>query len=445
MSACMDVSEREEALRGAREGGLDAVVDVGVDAASSRAAVGLAGESDLVFATCGIHPNSDYAGDLEEIRALLAEPRVAAVGEIGLDGYRDSVPMDAQRERFSAQLDLAEECGLPAIIHSREAEAECIRGAMSRPKLKGVFHSFTGSASQVAEIMEGGFFVSFTGVVTYPSAGSLREAAKEALLDQLLLETDSPFLAPQAVRGKRNQPSYVVHTARVLAELLGYTLEDVVRATRVNARLLFGMGGLPPEPSVAYKIRDCLYLNITNQCSNDCTFCLRQWQDYHAGHYLRLKSEPSAQEVIAAIGDPSEYREVVFCGFGEPTENLPVLIEVGKWLKGRGASVRLDTNGQGDLVSRVDVVKAISGFVDKVSVSLNGADAETYANLCRPRLGIAAYDSVVNFIRRAVGVIPEVEVTAVEMPGVDVEACRRIAKEAGAGFRTRKFRRRRRL
>jgi len=444
LSACMDAEEREEALRTARESGLEAIVDVGIDAADSEAAAGLAKASDLVFAACGVHPNTRN-GDLEEVRRLLPQPRVVAVGETGLDGYRDSVPMDVQRERFEAHLDLAEEFGLPAMIHSRDAETECVGRAVARPKLKAVFHSFSGGASEAARIMAEGFFISFTGVVTFPSAGRLRETAKEAGVDQLLLETDSPFLAPQPERGKRNRPSYVEHSARVLADLLGYSVEDVVRATTVNARLLFNLGGLPTEPAVAYKIRNSLYLNITNRCGNDCTFCMRQWQDYHAGHFLKLKSEPSAAQVIAAIGDPTEYDEVVFCGFGEPTENLPVLIEVGKWLKLKGAAVRLDTNGQGDLINRIDVVKAISGIVDKVSVSLNAVDAETYVGLCRPRHGVAAYDSVVNFIRRAAKALPEVEVTAVEVPGVDVEACRRMAEETGAKFRKRKFRGRRRV
>ena len=442
----MDASEREEALRSASEAKVEAIVDVGIDVASSRASAGLAAESDLVFAACGIHPNSEEScGGVEGIRRLLGNPRVVAVGEIGLDGYRESVPLDRQRKRFDAQLDLAEEVSAPAIIHSREAEGECIRAAKNHRWLKAVFHSFTGSGSEAAEIVDEGFFISFTGIVTFPSAGAVLEGVKQARLDQLLLETDSPFLAPQAVRGKRNRPSYVMHTARVVADLLGYTVEDVVRATTLNARLLFGLGGLPPEPAIAYRIRDSLYLNITNRCSNNCTFCLRNLQDYHVGHYLKLESEPNGEEVIAAIGDPGGYKEVVFCGFGEPTEKLAVLLDVARWLKRQGAFVRLDTNGQGDLINGLDVAKAVSGIVDKVSVSLNAADAETYQKLCRPRFGIAAYDSVVDFIKRAGAVIPEVEVTAVEVPGLEVEGCRRLAERMGAGFRRRKFRGRRRL
>jgi len=135
----------------------------------------------------------------------------------------------------------------------------------------------------------------------------------------------------------------------------------------------------------------------------------------------------------------------VFCGLGEPTEKLSVVLEVGRWLKEHGAVVRLDTNGQGDLINGKNVLASLRGIVDKVSVSLNGSDAETYQRVCRSRFGAAAYGSVIEFIRRAVKVIPDVEVTSVQLPGVDIDACRHVAESLGARFRKRRLLRQRRL
>jgi len=446
LSACMEDAERRKALSSAAEAGLEGVIDVGIDLPSSRAAAELASCSPLVFAAAGIHPNAeDGGGDLSQLRRLLTKPRVVAVGETGLDRSRQTVPADLQWTRFEYHLSLAEELSLPAIIHSREAEADCISAARQRRELKAVFHSFTGAPKEVEDIIEAGFFISFTGIVTFPSAEKVRGAARLVPIDRLLLETDSPYLAPQPVRGKPNQPAYVLHTAEKLAEILGYSVRDVLRATSVNARLLFGLGGLPAEPALAYPIRDSLYLNITSRCSNDCTFCLRKFTDYVAGHRLRLENEPTARDVIAAVESPLEYKEVVFCGLGEPTEKLSVVLEVGRWLKEHGAVVRLDTNGQGDLINGKNVLASLRGIVDKVSVSLNGSDAETYQRVCRSRFGAAAYGSVIEFIRRAVKVIPDVEVTSVQLPGVDIDACRHVAESLGARFRKRRLLRQRRL
>ncbi|MBP1687158.1 MAG: hydrolase TatD [Deltaproteobacteria bacterium] len=192
---------------------------------------------------------------------------------------------------------------------------------------------------------------------------------------------------------------------------------------------------------IAYRIGNALYLNITNACTLACGFCPKTQGDYTVkGHQLHLSHQPSFEEVVEAIGDPTMYEEVVFCGYGEPTLRLALLKRVAAWLKERGVRVRLNTDGLANLVHRRNVVLELRGLVDTVSVSLNAQNEALYNEHCQPsRAG--AYAACKAFIRAAVAQLPEVVVTALDgLPGVDIEECRRIAEqELGARFRRRVY------
>jgi TatD DNase family protein len=193
--------------------------------------------------------------------------------------------------------------------------------------------------------------------------------------------------------------------------------------------------------TIAYELGDALYLNLTSRCPNDCVFCARRDDFRLWGYDLRLAREPEVAEVIAAIGDPRDYDEVVFCGFGEPTLRADLVSGAARWLKERGARrVRLNTNGLADRVAGRDVLADLAGVLDAVSVSLNAQDAATYDRLCRPTVP-DAYAAVLAFLERAPRFIPEVTATIVDVPGVDEEACRRIADSLGARFHVRGRRR----
>lgn len=191
---------------------------------------------------------------------------------------------------------------------------------------------------------------------------------------------------------------------------------------------------------VAYELSGALYLNITNRCTNRCQFCLRQYGPGVGGHDLWLEREPGAAAVVDAIGDPLRYREVVFCGYGEPLLRLDVVLAVCRFLKERGAAVRVDTNGQANLVHGRNIVADLAGVVDRVSISLNAHTAGLYNQLCRPRYGEAAYQAVLDFARESRRFIPEVTLSVVEFGPVDVKRCREIADELGVGFRVRRHR-----
>ena len=254
--AHLDVEEFSDDLPAviarAREASVDAVICPGITADSSEAAVGVAADNGEVFAAVGIQPN--YSGeaapdDWDRIVSLTDKPRVVAVGETGLDRHWDFTPFDLQRDYFERHLRLAQDRGLPIIIHCREAEDDLLpmlRQAVDRAPIAGALHAFSGDPSFAAECLELGLHVSFAGPVTYTNKKfeTLRAAARSIPDDRLLIETDSPYLVPHPLRGKqkRNEPANLVHTARRLAELRGCPLEELAALTRANARRLFGLG-----------------------------------------------------------------------------------------------------------------------------------------------------------------------------------------------------------
>jgi TatD DNase family protein len=215
--------------------------------------VAIAGEFPLVYAAVGIQPN--YAaqakpGDWESIERLAADSRVVAIGETGLDRYWDYAPFDVQLDYFQRHIALADDLNLPFVVHCRDAEADVVeqlRLAARHGPLKGVMHSFTGSLETARACLELGLYISFAGMVTYKKSQALRDVVKELPLDRILVETDSPYLAPQPMRGKRNEPSFVRVTANTLAELAGISQDEFARQTTANACRLFGFGIAVPR------------------------------------------------------------------------------------------------------------------------------------------------------------------------------------------------------
>jgi TatD DNase family protein len=235
--------DRATAIERAAAAGVARMVEIGYNLESSRAAVALAEQDAHIFAVVGIQPHYAAEADdawLAEVRSLAAHPRVVAIGEIGLDYYHDRAPHDAQERLFRAQLSLARELDMPVVIHSRDAQADTVRilrdAARGQP---GIMHSFSGDWAYAEACLEVGFMLSFSGPVTFAKAAELHEAARRAPLDRILTETDSPYLAPHPLRGKRNEPANVRLVAARLAELRGIALEELARAVWANATAIF--------------------------------------------------------------------------------------------------------------------------------------------------------------------------------------------------------------
>jgi TatD DNase family protein len=218
---------------------------IGTRAADSEAAAELAaGESGLV-AAAGIHPNDVAEAEPDEwdrITRLVVSGRVAAIGETGLDWYRDSAPRELQREFFDRHIRLGQSLGLPVVVHTRDSirdTIDTVREALARGPLTAVLHAFTGTEAEAVEAVSLGCYLGFAGMVTFRSAASLREVAAVVPADRMLIETDSPFLSPEPLRGRRNEPAHVVHTARCLAIARGVSLERLAAETTANARRVF--------------------------------------------------------------------------------------------------------------------------------------------------------------------------------------------------------------
>lgn len=438
-------------LKRAADSGVHSIITVGCDLESSRASVRLANESvraqsspetPRIYAGVGVHPHdaSDLTPEVvKELRILAQHENVVAIGETGLDYFRNRSPREHQLEAFRTQICLAKECGKPLIIHDRDAHADILEvmRAENAHECGGVLHCFSADVAMAQACVDMGFYISFTGNITYPKNEMLRDVIRHIPLERIMVETDCPYMAPQSKRGKRNEPAYATETACKIAELRGLTLHDIARITSLNAYELFGVGQVDQAVKIAYRIRNSLYLNITNRCTNSCTFCTK-FQDFNVkGHQLKLEHEPDVQEIIDAIGDPQAYEEIVFCGYGEPLLRLDCVIKVARWLKEHGVKVRINTDGQANLVHGRNVLPELEGLVDSISISLNASSAEEYQRLCRSRFGPEGYNGVKEFISEATKYIPSVTASAVTVPGVDIEACAAVAAELGAEFRKR--------
>ena len=233
----------------ANAAGVTRIVSVATDLADARRVLTVAGEYPGVFASVGLHPNhisDSWRADMQELTALTGQPKVVAVGETGLDYYRSRDHAGTQKEMFQAHLDLARQRRLPVIIHCRAAEADTL--AMVRANVPdwrpwGVMHCFAGNTEVARECIELGLLISFTGIVTFKNADALREVAGAVPLESLVLETDSPYLAPVPQRGQRNEPAFIPHIAGALAQIKNIPVEELARVTTDNAIRLFKLPG----------------------------------------------------------------------------------------------------------------------------------------------------------------------------------------------------------
>jgi TatD DNase family protein len=239
-------ADRDAVIERARAAGVETMLAVGTGNGPPdlEAGIRLADRYAEMYATVGVQPHDASKATPEtyvRLRELLAHPKVVAIGEIGLDYHYNFSPPEVQREVFARQLELARAAGLPVVVHTREAWPDTLWLLAEAGVASGVMHCFSGGPQEAGQSLALGFHVSFAGVVTFPKALAIQAAARMVPLERLLVETDAPYLAPVPHRGKRNQPAFVVETARKLAELRGTALEEIAAATTENFRRLFGV------------------------------------------------------------------------------------------------------------------------------------------------------------------------------------------------------------
>lgn len=236
-------ADRLELLASMPQQGVELIVNPGCDVASSQAAVELARRFPFVYAAVGVHPSDCGSWDddtLPALRRLAAEPKVRAIGEIGLDYYwKDNPPREFQQQVFHQQMELAQELGLPVIIHDREAHHDCLEVVKAHPAVKGVYHCYSGSLEDAKVLVKLGWMLSFTGVVTYKNARKSLEVIDWLPMERMMIETDSPYLTPEPFRGKRNDSGKVYRVAETIAQVKGLEPEEVAQITLENGRRFF--------------------------------------------------------------------------------------------------------------------------------------------------------------------------------------------------------------
>ena len=236
--------DQAEVLAAMVPGNIRRIMNVGCDLASSHTSIALAEQYDFIYASVGSHPDDAANVDearVEVYRSLAKHPKVRAIGEIGLDYYYEDVPRAKQQEAFRLQLALAKELDMPVIIHQRDAYEDCLKIVDEFPGLRGVFHCFSGSVEYAKEVLKRGFYIGFTGVITFKNARKAVEVAEYAPLHRLLIETDCPYMAPEPFRGKRCDSTMLPKMAEKIADLRGLPVAEIAKITRENAMALFGV------------------------------------------------------------------------------------------------------------------------------------------------------------------------------------------------------------
>jgi TatD DNase family protein len=434
--------DRDRVVERARDAGVEYLITIGSDRKGNLQGLDVCHSFPCVYSAVGIHPHDAKTFDSElssEIKQWIKEPKVIAIGEIGLDYHYMHSPREMQIDAFAKQISIAKDSGLPIIVHSREANEDTLHILeQSAPDITGVLHCFSGDLHTARKAMDLGYYLSLAGPVTFKNAKNLRDIARFIPDERLLIETDAPYLSPVPMRGKRNEPSFLIHTASVISELRGICLSDIARITTLNAKRLFKIGSIREKGEIAYKIRNSLYLNITNRCTNKCGFCVKYHTSFIKGHNLKLEEEPSSDEIIRAVGDPLAYKEIVFCGIGEPLLRLETVKSVSQWVKENGGKIRINTNGHGNLIHKRNILPELKGLVDSFSISLDADDEKKYQDICRPSYK-NAFKAMISFIKEAKQYVPEVKVTVVDIPDIDLEKCRAVADELGVEFSVREF------
>lgn len=434
----------DEVIERAKQNDVDYIIVPSTDLKTAREAIALSEKYSNIYLTVGIHPHdtkdwNEYL--IPQIKELAKHPKVVAIGEIGLDYYYDFSPKDQQIKAFKAQLDLAVQLELPVVIHNRESDEDMMEiiSSYCSTGLKAQFHCYNGSLNDAIEYIKMNHFISFTGNITYKKSDALREILKQIDLNHLMLETDSPFMAPVPYRGKRNEPAYVKYVAQQVADVHKISLEDVGRITSLNVFRFFGIGR-PPKTSFTYLLGNSLYINVTNRCNADCTFCRRKEDPFLRGYNLGMKKseEPPAEIYIKEIGDPKQYDEIVFCGYGEPTIRWDVVKEVAKYVKQNGGVTRINTNGHGNFINKRDITSEMKDLIDVVSISINTYDPEQYANLMR--ISVNHFNEMKNFASLAKQYVKKVVMSIVSLDEVEIEKSRKVVEdEIGVEFRVREY------
>lgn len=405
--------DREDAIARAVSDGVVSFMNIGFDRESLRDTLALLERYPFMFGAAGVHPHDAATLDdaLEaEVRHALDHPRIVAVGEIGLDFYRNLAPREVQEAVFRKMIGIAREKGKPIVIHCRDAFNEVVETLVSEGAThRGIFHAFSGDPAEAQRVFDLGFHVGIGGVVTYRNA-RLAETVAAIPIEKIVLETDSPYLTPHPWRGKRNEPSFVAHVARTVAKVKGLSLAEVSRITNENYLAAMGIAA-EALPRPVYRIDEAVYIQAA-------------------------AAEPGDVDAIPA--DTTD--EIVLTGVVDPLERLDHVVALAARAKERGLRVRVNAGGLANLAAGRDVTPELAGKVDEIVVIFYGATAEVHNRLAHPALRTEEWESMRDFVRCSVAAGIATVCEFVATPGFEAEPCRLFAKDLGAQYDIRMYR-----
>jgi TatD DNase family protein len=405
--------DREIAMARAVGDGVTAFMNIGYDRTSLRQTLELLEQYPFLFGAAGVHPHDAASYDAEldtEVRAALEHTRVVAVGEIGLDFYRDIAPRETQIDVFRKMIALSREKHKPIVIHCRDAFNEVIETLLSEGgTYHGIFHAFSAGEAEARSIFQLGFHVGIGGVVTYKNA-RLAETVAMLPMEKIVIETDSPYLTPHPWRGKRNEPAFVAHVLRTIARVKNMTVAEVDRITTEN--YLAAMG-LTPEalPRPVYKIGEEVYIHSA-------------------------AATPSDLDHIA----PESITDAVLTGVIDPLDNMERTLGIASHAREKGWRVCVNTSGFANQAAGRDLTKELSGIVDEINVTFFGVNPKLHDELAYPAVGNEGWEVMRDFIRCSVASGIETVCEFIAQPGFEPEPCREFARQLGARYDIRMYR-----
>jgi len=418
-----------------RRAGITHICIPGIDVETSEIAADIADKYNLK-SSAALHPehlpidNEDSDLDWLGIKRILLRPNTIAVGETGLDLFHKTFPLEYQKMWFIKHIQLAEALGYPLIVHSRDAEKEVLETLPSNISVPVILHCWAGNQELTDEAVERGFYIGIGGPLTYKKNINLRQIIKSIPHNQLLVETDAPFLPPEPFRGKRNEPAYSIKVIEKIRELWSNNLsiEGVSFSLWENAMKAFRIHPNFKRADILYRYGSSLYVNTTSKCNNNCTFCIRNTADGLGGYFLRHNQDPTEEQVLATIQEyPIEdYKELVFCGFGEPTLRHELLMKSANMARQRGVRTRLNTNGLCTAFLEETEVIALVNCFDSVSISLNASGEKEYSRICQSSVH-DAWGKLQKFIRISRKSQAKVQLSVVENSKADISRVKALA------------------
>ena len=397
-------------------------------------------QNKRIFLVLGIQSTNIYPQneDVEKVlNKLIVNHKVIAIGVIGLDYRKNKISRVTQKIIFEKQLDLAQRNNLPVIISCPEAFNDCYEILLKRihqkKQVRGAFNYFSENEKQIKSIIDLGLFVSFSEKIINRKENRLQKIVSVVPQNRLLVRTG----------GEKNCKKDTNKIDKIIKEVAFLRKKviphDIARITSYNAISLFKLP-IKFKDQYTYQIRNSLYINLTNRCTNVCDFCPRLKEPVVKGYYLKLRNEPTAKQIIKEIGDPKEYEEIVFCGYGEPTLRLKTVEKIAKYIKARGGKTRLNTNGHANIIAKRNVLPKMKGLFDVISISLNFHNKKLYLKHCKPIFGNKTWEGLIEFIICSKDVAKKVVVTAVDgCKDVDIARCKKIADILKVNFRGRTY------